>query len=62
MTDRGLWVAGLSVLMLLVGFLPIEDNKYMAAFWGFAYVVMGFYVWTGKLNSPRLQEQMDVQA
>lgn len=56
------WVAGLSVLMLLVGFLPIEDNKYMAAFWGIAYVVMGFYIWTGKLNSQQQQEQIAVQA
>ncbi|MBO9597154.1 MAG: hypothetical protein J7559_04925 [Cohnella sp.] len=56
------WVAGLSVLMLLVGFLPIEDNKYMAAFWGIAYVVMGYYIWAGKLSSPRQQEQIEAKA
>lgn len=52
------WVAGLSLLMLLVGFLPIPDNKYFAAAWGIAYVVMGYYIWTGKLKSPLQEEQL----
>ncbi|RAP74768.1 hypothetical protein [Paenibacillus montanisoli] len=44
------WVPALLVLMILNIFLPIEDNKYFAAFWGLAYVGMGYCVWAGKLN------------
>ncbi|PYI57262.1 hypothetical protein DLM86_02125 [Paenibacillus flagellatus] len=44
------WVAGLLVLMILGAFLPVEDNKYFAFFWGLAYVGMGYCIWAGKLN------------
>ncbi|WP_309122248.1 hypothetical protein [Paenibacillus sp.] len=44
------WVPALLVLMLLSLFLPIEDNKYFAAFWGIAYVGMGYCIWAEKLN------------
>lgn len=52
------WVAGLFVLMILSLFLPIEDNKYMALFWGIAYVGAGFCIWTGKLQSREQQGQI----
>ncbi len=44
------WVPALLVLMILNLFLPIADNKFFAAFWGIAYVGMGYCVWAGKLN------------
>ncbi|MFB9326153.1 hypothetical protein ACFFSY_09540 [Paenibacillus aurantiacus] len=46
------WVAVLHLVMLLSLFLPIEDNKYFAFFWGLAYVGAGLCIWIGKL-SPR---------
>lgn len=46
-----LWVPALFVLMLASMFLPIEDNKFFAAFWGIAYVGMGYCIWAGKLNA-----------
>ena len=49
------WVPALMVLMLVSLFLPIEDNKYFAAFWGLSYVGMGYCIWTGKLNSSASQ-------
>ncbi|HZG77880.1 MAG TPA: hypothetical protein VEZ72_18660 [Paenibacillus sp.] len=51
------WVPVLMGLMLVSLFLPIEDNKYFAAFWGLSYVGMGYCIWAGKLNqaaSPRV--------
>jgi hypothetical protein len=52
------WVAGLFVVMILSMFLPIEDNKYFALFWGIAYVGAGFCIWTGKLRPRAQQEQI----
>ncbi|WP_274361664.1 hypothetical protein [Paenibacillus thermotolerans] len=45
------WVPALLLLMIVNLFLPIEDNKFFAAFWGLAYVGMGYCVWAGKLNA-----------
>lgn len=50
------WVAVLYVIMILSAFLPVEDNVYMAFFWGLAYVGMGFCIWTGRLT-PRSQRE-----
>lgn len=47
----------LFVAMLLSQFLPIEDNVYFAAFWGLAYVGMGYCIWTGRLT-PRSQREL----
>lgn len=47
------WVIALLVMMLLSMVLPVEDNKYMAFFWGLAYVGMGYTIWAGKLNSSK---------
>lgn len=45
------WVPILHVVMLLSAFLPIEDNKYFAFFWGLSYVGAGLCIWTGKLGA-----------
>ncbi|HZG84303.1 hypothetical protein [Paenibacillus sp.] len=45
------WVPALLILMLVNIFLPVADNKFFAAFWGLAYVGMGYCVWAGKLNA-----------
>jgi hypothetical protein len=45
------WVAGLLALMIVGAFLPLEDNKWFAFFWGLAYVGMGYCIWAEKLNS-----------
>ncbi|CAG7627089.1 hypothetical protein PAESOLCIP111_02880 [Paenibacillus solanacearum] len=44
------WVIALLVMMLLSMALPVEDNKYIAFFWGLAYVGMGYTIWGGRLN------------
>lgn len=49
------WVAVLHVVMLLSAFLPVEDNKYFAFFWGLSYVGAGLCIWIGKLT-PRSAE------
>ena len=49
------WVIALLVMMLLSIFLPVEDNKYMAFFWGLAYVGMGYTIWAGKLHPSKKQ-------
>lgn len=46
------WVPSLLILMILMLFLPVADNKFFAAFWGIAYVGMGYCIWAGKLNQP----------
>ncbi|MGG1554337.1 hypothetical protein [Paenibacillus ferrarius] len=47
------WVVALFALMLLSMVLPIEDNKYMAFFWGLTYVGMGYAICTGKLQRSK---------
>lgn len=47
------WVIALLVMMLLSMALPVEDNKYIAFFWGLAYVGMGYTIWAGRLNPSR---------
>ncbi|SDD83022.1 hypothetical protein SAMN02799630_04229 [Paenibacillus sp. UNCCL117] len=56
------WVPALLVLMLLNLFLPIADNQFFAAFWGLAYVGMGYCIWAGKLNSPAARQAGSVTA
>lgn len=46
------WVPALLLLMILMLFIPVADNKFFAAFWGITYVGMGYCVWAGKLNQP----------
>ncbi|WP_281890482.1 hypothetical protein [Paenibacillus sp. YYML68] len=50
------WVPALLILMLLNTFLPVADNQFFAAFWGIAYVGMGYCIWTGKLR-PSVERQ-----
>jgi len=45
------WVPVLFVAMIASMFLPIEDNKYFAFFWGLAYVGAGWCVWSGRLKN-----------
>ncbi|MFK7693071.1 hypothetical protein [Paenibacillus sp. HJGM_3] len=56
------WVPALLVLMILNLFLPIADNKFFAAFWGIAYVGMGYCVWAGKLNPSAAQRAESLSA
>ncbi|TMV53088.1 hypothetical protein FE783_02575 [Paenibacillus mesophilus] len=51
------WVAGLLVLMILGAFLPVEDNKWFAFFWGLAYVGMGYCIWAEKLNNASAKSE-----
>lgn len=43
------WVPALFILMILSMFLPIDDNKFFAFFWGLTYVGMGYCIWAKKL-------------
>ncbi|RKN66039.1 hypothetical protein [Paenibacillus ginsengarvi] len=47
------WVIVLLVMMPLSMFLPVEDNKYIAFFWGLSYVGMGYTIWSGTLRAKR---------
>lgn len=44
------WVAGLLLLVIVGAFLPLEDNKWFAFFWGLSYVGMGYCILAGKLT------------
>lgn len=55
------WVVGLNALMLISGFLPMEDNKVFALFWGLAYVGMGFCIWTGRLDSRSARQSSGLE-
>jgi len=44
------WIVGLHVLMLLGMFIPLEDNKLFALFWGLPYIGMGYCILAGKLK------------
>lgn len=48
----------LFIVMLVSQFLPVEDNVYFAAFWGLAYVGMGYCMWTGRLTPRSHREQL----
>jgi len=56
------WVPALQILMLVNIFLPLADNKFFAAFWGLAYVGMGYCIWTGKLNQAAAKRDQTVSA
>lgn len=45
------WIPALLLLMILSMFLPIEDNKYFAFFWGLTYVGMGYCILAKKLRN-----------
>lgn len=45
------WVPILFLVMIASMFLPVEDNKYFAFFWGLAYVGAGWCVWSGRLKN-----------
>lgn len=51
------WVAVLHLVMILSLFLPLDDNKLFALFWGISYVGAGYCIVAGKLNSAQLQTQ-----
>ncbi|TNJ57654.1 hypothetical protein FE784_38475 [Paenibacillus hemerocallicola] len=53
------WVAGLLLLMIVGLFLPLEDNKWFAFFWGLAYVGMGYCIWAEKLNTSSAKTGAD---
>ncbi|WJH33642.1 hypothetical protein N6H14_27075 [Paenibacillus sp. CC-CFT747] len=55
------WVIVLLVLMLLSMVLPVEDNKYMAFFWGLTYVGMGYAIWRGRLNPSKVLYEINHQ-
>lgn len=56
------WVPALLLLMLVNLFLPVADNKFFAAFWGLAYVGMGYCVWAGKLNQSAAKKAESLSA
>ncbi|MDD9267739.1 hypothetical protein ACFPES_11950 [Paenibacillus sp. GCM10023248] len=47
------WIPALILLMILSMFLPIEDNKYFAFFWGLTYVGMGYCIMAKKLRHSK---------
>ena len=47
----------LFIAMLASQFLPVEYNVYFAAFWGLAYVAMGYCIVTGRLTSGAQADQ-----
>ncbi|MEK3885495.1 hypothetical protein [Paenibacillus sp. PL2-23] len=51
------WVPILFVANILSIFLPLEDNVYVAAFWGLAYVGLGFCIVTGRMTPRSVQEE-----
>ncbi|WNQ14092.1 hypothetical protein MJA45_14055 [Paenibacillus aurantius] len=53
------WVIVLLVMMLLSMVLPVEDNKYMAFFWGLTYVGMGYAIWRGRLNPSKVLNEIN---
>lgn len=53
------WVAGLLVIMIAGAFLPLEDNKWFAFFWGLAYVGMGYCILADKLKTSPVQTGAD---
>ncbi|MGE5703001.1 MAG: hypothetical protein ACM32O_10755 [Clostridia bacterium] len=53
------WVSVLLALVLVSMFLPVEDNKYFAFFWGLAYVGMGYCIFTGKLRNQSSNTQLE---
>lgn len=56
------WVAGLLALMIVGAFLPLEDNKWFAFFWGLAYVGMGYCILAEKLNTSSAKTGADRSA